>query len=255
MKIISVISIVILMFSACREGKIKRDAFEQRNELIHHYILLVDSLGRHDNSSLDYKVLIAFSRNDTSYLKKVIRDINSEIQGDYFSRLKPCITPFKLDDTNADIAYRFTHSEPFCLFGQTITIAKYSDSIILNYQEYIIPDFATGKPMTYVYEGKEIKIDSNCVLMKDFWRRLTVDDWEKLEKALYKTDYWGMKQYSPKLLFDPSQWQVAAYSKEPFNHTGQRYYFVSRETAWPESYGKMCLLFMELAGEKGMCNK
>jgi hypothetical protein len=188
--------------------------------------------------------------DDTLFFKQAKKSFEHYVDYYSFNRLDSCIVPKKLSDLPVDEAYRFIYSESFCDFGQTVIISKSGDSIKLHYVEYIIPN---GVNKVISKNGKNYIIDSNCTIITDFSKSLKPADWQKLKDALYKAHYWGLKPRTPPRFFDPSHWQVDAYTRQPENSTTQRVYSVKREFPPFKEFYDLCILFIKLSGEKGMC--
>ncbi|MEO7984121.1 MAG: hypothetical protein ABI688_08570 [Bacteroidota bacterium] len=171
-----------------------------------------------------------------------------------FNGSDKCILPKKLSELPVDEAYRFIFSGSLCILGEAVTISKTSDSIKLHFVAYILPREETNKMTFSDKNGTKYIVDSNCVIIKQFEKKLHPEDWNKLEQALDNTDYWGLKPRNPRLLLDGSGWQIDGYTKRPRYSTNQQVHSVSRTSPTMKAFVELCLLFMKLSGEKIMCN-
>lgn len=240
----------ILFIIGCKQPNPVDKSASLKDSVIRQYFSIVDSLDFYDTTDYSYRILKAYVNDDTLFFKKAKKGFDNLVDYYSFNTLESCIVPKKLSDLPVDEAYRFIHSESFCDFGQTVIISKSIDSIKLYYFEYILP---TDAKKVIHKSGKNYVVDSNCTIIKDFSKSLKLEDWQKLKDALYKTDYWGLKPTTPPRFLDPSHWQIDAYTKQPGNLTTQQVYSVKRESPPFKEFADLCMLFMKLSGEKGMC--
>jgi hypothetical protein len=249
----AIFSFIVFLIISCNQPASIQQKKSFKDSVVKQFFSIVDSLDSYDTTTYDFKMLKAYVNDDTVFFKKAKADLDRHVDYYSFNMIDSSIVPKKLSDLPVDEAYRFIHSQCFCDFGQTVTISRSGDSIKLNYLEYIIGD-PDGVKSDYVHNnGTHYVVDSNCVIIKHFDRSLKLADWQKLKDALYKTDYWGLKPTSPRMLLDPSHWQVDAYTKQPAFPINQKVYSVKREFPPFKEFGDLCILFMKLSGEKGMC--
>jgi len=242
-----------LFILGCKQSSSIRKKESVKDSVIKQFFSIIDSLDFYDTTTNELKMLKAYVNDDTGFFKKMKADLDRYVDYYTFNMIDSCILPKKLSDLQVDEAYRFIHSQCFCDFGQTVTIIRSGDSIKLNYLEYIIGD-PDGKTREFTFKnGKRYVVDSSCLIVNQFDKSLQLKDWDKLKDALYKTDYWGLKPTSPRIVFDPSHWQVDAYIKQPVFPINQKVYSVKREFPPFKEFGDLCILFMKLSGEKGMC--
>ena len=64
-------------------------------------------------------------------------------------------------------------------------------------------EFSNGEGVTIKYkDGTEIK--PNCTITKEFEKKLTLNDWDVLERKIEESDYWGLKSHTFRKAFDPA---------------------------------------------------
>jgi len=251
------LKIAILIFSlfliCCKPPTPAKLTMSFKDSLVKEHLASIDNLEFYDTIDYDYKILKAYFNNDSAFFNEMAEDLKAwNEESNKYPKLQSdsCVHLKKLSELNVDEAYRFRHRESFCHFRQVVTISRKDDIINLHYIEY-----ATGFNDEYI-EIKKSKgdvIKTNCLLVKDSIKILSVDDWYKLESALKKADYWGLKEHNPQLSFDGSTWLVEAFTKEPRYATNQQMHFVVRGNP-QNSFAELGRAFMKFAGEKGMCD-
>lgn len=213
----------------------------------------IDSLEFYDTTNYDYQVLKAYINNDSAFFDAMAKGIKtSKKQRRFDDQIDSCFQLKKISELLADEVYRFSHGESFCFFSQRVTISKKGDSVLLHYLEYSAsPD---GKVIELRNKSGLNRIGPGCRIEKEYYKLLSKNDWEVLKNGLEKSDYWGLRSHNLRSGLDGSSWEVYAYKKQPNYLTGQQVHSVYRWS--PEnSFKELGLLFMKLAGEKGMCGE
>jgi len=249
------ISILLLALASCKQPEHRTEVLSLRDSILRQHLSLTDSVDFYDTSNLDYKLLKAYFKNDTASLKEINAAMNRFAKTTLSSGLDSCIFPKIISNLKADEAYRFIHSQPFCYFGLSVTISRFGDSVCLQYVDFILPNY-DGIPREITFKnGKQYKQEQNCIVIKQTQKILNLNAWKELESAILAADYWGLKHTSPRLLFDPSFWQIDGYTKEARLATGQHFQSVIRDSPSMEAFKNLGRLFIKLAGEKGMCGE
>lgn len=245
---------ICLILICCKEPGRPTSSLSLKDSIIREHLKDTDSLEFYDTTNYDFRALRAYINNDTSFLEEMVNDIKiSKEQRRFDDVIDSCVRLKKISELDADEAYRFSHSESFCFYGQRVTISKKEHSISLHYLEYSgTPDGNTIE--YYKKDGTKVKIGPGCKIEKEFLKILTAKDWDLLEGYLSSADYWGLKSHNFRLGFDGSTWTIDAYTKRPRYYTGQQVHSVHRWSP-TNSFADLGRLFMNLAGEKGMCGE
>jgi hypothetical protein len=243
-----------LLVIGCKQTGTIRKNESLKDSLVRRYLSVIDSIGFYDTTIYDFKLLKAYIHDDTQFFFQMKRDLDRRSDYVYPAGLDSCVLPTKLSDLPVDMAYRFIHSQSFCDFGQVVTITRSGDSIQLHYADYILGGYDGRSREIILENGTHYSINSDCKLVKQFDKSLRLGDWEELETAVNRTDYWGLSSLNPRGIMDGSYWQVDAYTKQPLYFSGKQIHSVSRQSPSLEAFRRLGFLFMKLAGEKGMCD-
>jgi hypothetical protein len=154
-----------------------------------------------DSNEFNYKMLKAYYSNDTTYLRRIVKDIqnpeNENLVLDSFWKTNIPI----LKNLNIEEGYQFQYSETFCHNYYIITISQFKDSIKLNTFIY--------RP-TSTYNDKPIKLE----VVKNSNKLLSVKNWNELLDAIYLADYWNLKPRNDNVVLDPSFLTVVGIKKD-----------------------------------------
>jgi len=242
---------VCLFLVCCKQSNRQTSSLSFKDSIIHEHLKDIDSLEFYDTTSYDFRVLRAYINDDTSFLEKLGRDIKISKQQRRFDKaIDSCVQLRKISELNADEVYRFSHSESFCFYGQRVTISKNGHSISLHYLEYsATPD---GNVIEYRDKNGLKRIGPGCRIEKEFYKSLSIKEWEILEKHIAVTDYWLLKERQLHGCCDGSFWTVDGYTKRPIYYTGQQVHSVYRWTP-SNAFADLGRLFMKLAREEGLC--
>ncbi|HEY6505590.1 MAG TPA: hypothetical protein VIZ28_16560 [Chitinophagaceae bacterium] len=185
--------------------------------------------------------------NDTAFFKKLNRDINIDTTFlRSWAEWDSCVNIPKLSDMAVDEAYRFTHSQSFCDFGQKITISRSGNIVNLQYIEFSNGDGHAStleKP-----DGSIINIPPYCVIAKQFDKILSMKEWDELVRRVYAADYWMLASKGHINSTDGSFWQIEAYSN-------QRIHLVKRQCGCYSVFENIGRYFLQISGEKTMCSE
>jgi len=242
----------MLVMSGCAGNSPKIPELSFRDSVAYKFLSLTDSVYYYDTSDFTYRIFKAYVNNDTSFLAGAKKMIDLNEKSPDFDGHSSCIHPQRLSDLHAEEAYRFEISRPFCHFAQIVTISKSGDANNLEYIEFIPAD-AGRKKQEFSYQGEKLIIDSNCIILKKVSRGLTDNEWDQLENALLRADYWGLKTHVSAYFLDPAVWVIYGHKKDNFQSHSTKDHKVVRIPPTSNDFIALGLLFLKLAGEKSSC--
>jgi hypothetical protein len=220
-----------ILFSCSGHSK-NKPVSSLRDSIVEEYLKVIDSSGQYDTTELIYKVLKAYSSNDTIFFKKLHSDItyyrNSE-----WHLADSCIHQPKLQETDADEAYRFIYTAAFCPYKMNITVSKRADSSNLHFILYqLAQDTAT------------------CRIINEFDKGLTKKNWDEITTAIRKLDFWALKEGSGEnALLDPDDIVVIGYQKANVAfHKSSKFNYVHRLGLTWTNLGDVFILVLHLSG-------
>ncbi len=138
---------------------------------------MVDTLPYYDTTTLEFRLLKAYSLNDTTTLKRLVERLKKmNTKADWQINLDSCVKQEAFKDVNSEEAYRFNYSSAFCPYRTSITIIKYKDSTVLN---TVVYQYAWDTVPCKIIEQSAVAIDSLS--------------WAKFQESLRLADFWGLK--------------------------------------------------------------
>ena len=216
-----------------------------KDSLVKRYLAWTDSTKPYDTNNYEYKIIRAYMENDTTFFMKMNKRMNIDTMFQRaWANLDSCTHLQKLSDMPVDEAYRFTHGQSFCPYGQKITISRSGSIINLHYIE-----FSNGEGKRYSLkqpDGSVREIEPYCVITKQLYKVLSMNEWEELKKRLSNADYWGLISEDHDIDTDGSGWQVEGYKN-------QQIHSVSRQCNCNPVFEDIGRYFLALSGEKTMC--
>ena len=238
----------LLFILSCRQESNKQDSNpEIRDSVIKSYLNHTDKLFKNesrfydlDSNEYNYKLLKAYYFNDTTYLRRVIKNIeNPENENPVLDSFWRTNIPV-LKNLNIEEGYQFQYSETFCNEYYVITISQIKDSIKLNTFIY--------RP-TSIYNDKPIKLE----VVKNSNKLLSVKNWSDLLNAIYLADYWNLKPRNDNVVLDPSFLTVVGIKRNihdnKFDKTNSVTRTVFRKTALYQAF----LLTLKFAEIEKVC--
>lgn len=158
---------------------------------------MVDTLPYYDTSTIEFKLLKAYSLNDTNTLKNLIEHLeNINTKLGYQINLDSCVKQQEFKNIHAEEKYRFNYSSAFCPYTTSTTIIKYKDSTVLN---TIVYQYARDTLPFKIIDQSAISIDSLS--------------WDKFQESLEVADFWGLKPDNGKHSVDGSTLEVYGFKK------------------------------------------
>ena len=244
---------ILLLLICCNSQTPPKAKADFKDSMIKEFLTRIDSSEFYDTTNFNYKILKAYVNDDTGFLKNLANDWKSfNAERIKYPDLDTCTHLKRLSELNVDEVYRFSHRESFCFYSQSVTISRIGDSVFLHYLEYSFHD--EGKIVEYRDKSGLKQIGPGCKVEKEFYRKLEIGDWNKLDKKIKEADYWGLKENNFRLGFDGSSWRIDGYVKRPRYITGQRVHSVYRWSP-QNSFEELGRMFMKLAGEQSMCSE
>lgn len=209
-----------------------------KDSLLKKYISIVDTLPYHDTSTIEYKLLKAYSLNDTNTLEKLVEffeNINTTV--DWQINIDSCVKQQAFKDISSEEKYRFNYSSAFCPYTTSSTIIKYKDSTILN---TIVYQYAWDTVPCKIIDQSRVTIDSIS--------------WAKFKKLLEVADFWGLKPDNGKHGVDGSTLKVYGFKKGTnYDWNPDKSSFISR---WSPAYNSILnsfILLLEYSKTKKGC--
>lgn len=170
--------IIILFTNSCSHDRKFTEVQQLKDSAVANYLSLVESLEGFDTASLDFKLIKAIYKNDTDYLKQLIKIEKYEKENiSQIAMTDSCIHLLKLSQMDVDEVYRF----------------RYYRNCMVKCQVSIIS--VTGK---YYIENIVFKsaIDSiPCSIIARDTISISKRDWMKIKEEIEFADFWGLKRY------------------------------------------------------------
>ena len=158
---------------------------------------MIDTLPYYDTSVIEFKLLRAYSLNDTNTLEKLVRYLeNMNTKVDWQINMDSCVKQQALKDIKAEEKYRFNYGAAFCPYTTSATIIRYKDSTVLT---TIVFQHAWDTLPCKIIDQSTIKIDSLS--------------WDKFQESLEVADFWGLKPDNGKHGVDGSSLEVYGFKK------------------------------------------
>jgi len=244
----------VLFFVCCNQPHSDLDQSSFKDSIVNMHLAMIRSLDYYDTLDEDYRMLQAYMDDDTGYFINVKRNMEQyEEELKKYPPLDTCVRLLKLSELNVDEAYRFSHGQSFCDFGQRITISRLADTIRLHYVEYGATD--KDQKMKYYDQEGNIKVGPGCAVVKNFERSLSMEDWKDLDRLAYDADYWGLKENEYDLCLDGSHWSIDAYTRKGRYPGNRHIHSVSRHCYGSKGFRELGRYFLRLSGEKTMCER
>jgi len=158
---------------------------------------MVDTQPYYDTSTMEFRLIKAFSSNDTNTLKQLVGLIDKmHTELDWQNNLDSCLKQQSFKDINTEEEYRFIYTAAFCPYKTSTTIIKYKDSTVLN---TIVYQYASDTLPCKIIDQSTITIDSIS--------------WDKFQESLEIADFWGLKPDNGRHGFDGSTLAVYGFKR------------------------------------------
>ncbi len=242
---------LILLFSllhliSCNHSGNDSSKYSLRDSVLKAHLHFNDSIIKNepffpglDSNDYDFRLLKAYSQNDTLYLRQVLRAI-AEVKKGNIQRLKfnnKYIPNIKL--MNVEKAYQFQYSEPFCSDLYVFTLTKNLDIINSNAIVYKITGNYPDSIVLTTIENINIRLDSS--------------KWAEIISFINLSDFWNQKQRVNVEILDPSHLQVDGIEKSTFTNEIRKSNSVERTLFRNTGLYRAFLLLAQFSGIKKIC--
>jgi hypothetical protein len=192
---------------SCKQ-KIIQNEVSLRDTALRTYFKAIDSSPAYDTTNTDFRMLRAYYRNDTNYLKAYLENRKQYLaylkNGDYkLDQVYPdsCIHQERLDRTDYEEAYRFKYFQSFCPYKINVTISRKVDSTVLSFLLY--------KPA----EDPQFNT-AGCKIIEQYSKTLSSKDWTEIHDAMTHADFWALSRINNVGGFDGSTLEVEGFLNE-----------------------------------------
>lgn len=229
---------LLAVLCSCNQTSNHIPTTSYKDTVVKEHLQYIETLGEFDMTDLNYKVLNAYVKNDTAYFRKLHGDIEEDKRfRQQWDVLDSCIHQPKVQDMNADKAYRFIYNSAFCPYRINVTISKKGDSTNLNFILY------------------QFKWDTaSCRIISEYSKPLTEKNWEEFIEAMQKADFWGLKKENGVHGLDGDDIKVWGFEKgdTAFNRPA-KFNYVERWLIAKSSLDDPFHLLLKLSGNKKGC--
>ena len=205
--------IILSTITSCKDRLSNRLNFSLKDSVLKEHLLAMDSIPYYDTTEINYKVLKAYQNNDTTFFKSLRIEIQKE--SEYRRRWEnsdSCVHLKKINELNADEAYRFFYYPAFCPSPIIATITKRDTNINLHF---------------IVYQSNYDTI--SCKIITEFNKKLTMKNWEDFSSKLGLADIWGLKRENGMQGFDGTTIRFIGYQKSnPYYNQKEKVCYVHR---------------------------
>jgi hypothetical protein len=227
---------LLTLLVACKDKTRNASSIQNRDSIMTKYFKVVDSLPYPDTLDPGFKLLRAYHKNDTAYLKKSYNHIADLLKyRDEMLESHFCEEPAALNTLNYEEAYRFSYGAAFCDKSVDMTVGKSSDNIVLDLYLY-----------EFNYEQTE------CRIINHTTKAVDKKVWKILINGINQSDFWGLKGDNERRGFDGSGLTVTGYQR-PKNAFEGRYKKIYRWAAEEMTIGILFKNLLDLSGTKVDC--
>jgi len=188
----------LITFTSCNIKSRGDSKTALRDSVTRNYLMANDSTGQTDTSNIDYKILKAYTKNDTAFFHQLQNDLDKKVkERPNWDLWNSDIPLTKLQNLNADEAYRFIFSVVSSPYYDVVTITKRQDSIKLYYVHFNRDDINYTPPQITVSDST----------------KLSLEQWDEFTNKLSYADFWGLKKENGWRATDGSDLSVIGYRK------------------------------------------
>ncbi|MBI4946611.1 MAG: hypothetical protein HY840_09440 [Bacteroidetes bacterium] len=196
-RIIQLLLAFALINYSCNTNTFHQTNNETKDSILKKYISIVDTLPYYDTSSIEFKLIKAYSSNDTNTLKKLVGHFeNMTRKLDWQINLDSCVKQQAFKDIRSEEKYRFNYSAALCPYATSATIINYKDSTVLN---TIVYQYAWDTLPCKVIEQTTVAIDSV--------------GWAMFQESLEVADFWGLRPDNGEHGVDGSTLEIYGFKK------------------------------------------
>ncbi|MBN9295756.1 MAG: hypothetical protein J0I41_02045 [Filimonas sp.] len=237
-RISALVAIFLTLLFGCKQTSKPYSTFSLRDSILATYFKVTDSLSNSDTTDFNYKIVKAYMTNDTVFLKKLRTDIELERSpGTRWAALDSCIHIPKLQDLDADEAYRFVYEAAFCPYKINVTVSRKKDNSTLH---FILYQFAWDS--------------ASCKIIKEYDKKLVPAHWNEITDAIQYADFWGLKRDNNIHGNDGDDITVIGYQKaDSLRGRPAKYNYVRRWSITQTSLHNPFHLILKLSDNKQGC--
>lgn len=200
------------------------------------YFQVIDSLPYADTLDLKLKLLRAYHRNDTAYLRNSYDEIANLLKyKEDMMESHLCEEPAPLNTLNYEEAYRFSYGAAFCNKAVNMTIGKSGDNITLD---------------LFLFEFNDMQTE--CKTIRHTVQLVDKTVWDTLIYGIKLSDFRGLKEDNGRHGMDGSSLHVTGYEK-PINAFEGRYKTIYRWAAEEMAIGVLFKKLLDLSNTKVDC--
>jgi hypothetical protein len=168
---------IVLIVSACTGTTRSDPGNAYMDTAVNEHLLYQKLLDEFDSTDINYGVLNAYMKKDTTYFKKLRVAIEeSKRFKKEWAIQDSCIHQVAIDELKVDKAYRFIYGAAFCPYKINITVSRKGGNSILHFILY------------------QFKWDTaSCRIISDYEKQLTEKQWNEFADAIQNADFWGLK--------------------------------------------------------------
>lgn len=196
-KILFFLSVVILC--SCGQNSNRTNSISGRDTLLSSFFKMVDTLPYYDTTNPNFKLLRAYSENDTSSMEKIVNYIHRRSTTPWMhDYLKPCAINIEFDTITADEAYKFSYESSFCEYYTIASITQRGNRV---------------KAIATVYKNASGSDSIPCTIAQEYETDIDSASWVKFQEAIFAADFWGLKEDNEYHGVDGSSLDVQGYQK------------------------------------------
>ncbi|MCS3801675.1 hypothetical protein [Niastella sp. OAS944] len=234
LKTFIILFLLPLLFS-CNNHTHPKSGASYKDSVLAKYLRFAESSSTIDTTDTNYKTLKGYIKNDTSFFTNLDSELESYIKIDEMSKVRDsCIRQPTLPSLGVDEAYRFNYHKSFCPYTTDVTISIKGDSINFHFILYQ-QDWAT-----------------TCKIINEYDKKLTIQNWNEIQNALTRADFWGLKKYNGYSGLDGDGLTVTGYRKGMYNNRDE-YHLVYRWSVNRTALIDPFIVALKFSGDKQGC--
>jgi hypothetical protein len=221
---------LLCAISSCSGTTTKVSVIDRRDKLLDDYFVLLDSTRFLDTLSEEYRMFVAYTKNDTNYMKYIVGVLQS-IYNENSVHYGPesCFQPPEISSYRVEEVYRFEYSAAFCNQSVDITLGIRSDSIFLYGVRYTFDHMS-----------------DSCLSVDSVKSHITREEWNEVKLRMHRADLWGLKEHDYATSTDGSSLRVSSF-RPPLNAFKGRYTKVIRRSSEKTALGEGLKYVLKLA--------
>lgn len=162
---------------SCDRTSESSEKYSLRDTVTKEHLQMLDSSEYTDTTDINYKVLKAYLANDTVFFDRLKMDIaqKNKFKKEYGNN-DSCIHQKRLQDLNADEAYRFVYTAAFCDKKLNVTVTRNGDSANLHFILF-----------------QDVWLNKECKVLSEYDKKISPKNWQDFSDLMDKADFWGLR--------------------------------------------------------------